>query len=243
MSRLRPVAYRPKDLELLARSAREFNELTRGGRVVADMHGFMRRNEKTIKQLGELMSGRQAMMNMAWELERPMRAVAQLRQQHLAVVDDAHRILTQHRETIRAMERLVPQVMSAYPSIIERASEAGEGSLEDVVATETGVDLLGPLISDEDALVVAEAAEEIAQSLSSEISDLREAVDGLSDTIRNLPSAADRRGSALATLTLLVAVLGLLPNQDEIAEVVLADLIWLANALYLVAAYAIRSVS
>lgn len=237
------MAYRPKDLELLARSARQFNELSRGGRAVDDMYAFMRRYEKTIKELGELMSGRQGMLNIAWELERPMRAVAQLRQQHLAVVDDAHRVLTQHRETIRAMERLLPQVMSAYPSIIERANEAGEGSLEHVVATETGVDIPASLISDQDALLVAEAAEEIAESLSSEISDLREAVDGLSDTIRNLPSAADRRGSALTTLALLVTVVGLLPSQDEIAEVVLADVIWLANALYLVAAYAIRSVS
>ncbi len=141
------------------------------------------------------------------------------------------------------MERLLPQVMSAYPVIIERASEARGESFKDVVATKTGVDLPAPLISDEDALLVADAAEEVAQSLSSEISDLREAVDGLSDTIRSLPSAADRRGSALATLALLFTVLGLLPNQDEIAEVVLADVIWLANAVYLIAAYAIRSAS
>ncbi len=73
------MAYRPKDLELLARSAREFHELSRGGRVFADMYASMRRHETTIQQLGELMSGRQAMLNMAWELERPMRAVAQLR--------------------------------------------------------------------------------------------------------------------------------------------------------------------
>ncbi len=172
-----------------------------------------------------------------------MRAVAQLRKQHLAVVEDAHRVLAQHRETIRIMRHVLPQVMSAYPAIIERADEAGEAPLEDIVATEAGVDLPAPLISDDDALVVAEAAEEVAQSLALEISDLREAVDGLSDTIRNLPSAADRRGSALATLALLVAVLGLLPNQDEIAETLLADLIWFANALYLIAAYAIRSVS